>query len=165
MAKGVQELVNGRFTHFGPRGQDMKRGAATSRVGQVTEAEYVFDYNDLPAPSATNDMVLTIPQGSIIERCVLVALTAGNSSGAPTDTFVVNAVRPDGTGSTQLLSTTRASLDAANKTVVGAGAGLNASLAGKTHIQVVAALFTAGKYKLNIEYRAPAADAAGVKTY
>jgi hypothetical protein len=165
MAKGSQEVVGGRFTHYGARGQDSKRGAATSRVGQVTEVEYVFDFNDLPLPSATNEMVVTIPSGAIIERAVLVALTAGNSSGASTDTFVINATRPDASGGTVLLSTTRASLDAINKTVVGAGAGLNASLAGKTQIQVVAALFTAGKYKLNLEYRAPVADAAGVKTY
>lgn len=164
MAKGTQEIVGGRFTHYGARSQDAKRGAATSRVGQVTEVEYVFDWNDLPLPSATNEMVLTIPSGAIIERAVLVALTAGTSA-ASTDTFVVNAVRPDGTGGTALLSTTRASLDAVNKTVVGAGAGLNASLAGKTHVQVVAAAFTGGKYKLNLEYRAPAGDAAGVKTY
>lgn len=164
MAKGVQEIVSGRFTHFGPRGQDAKRGAATSRVGQVTEVEYTFDWNDLPAASATNDMVLTIPAGAIIERAVLVALTAATSA-ASTDAFAVNAVRPDGTGSTSLVATTRASLDAANKTVVGAGAGLNASLAGKTHIQVTAASYTGGKFKLNLEYRAPAADAAGVKTY
>ena len=164
MAKGTQEYVNGRFTHFGPRGQDAKRGHATSRVGQVTEAQYVFDWNDLPAASAVNDMVLTIPSGSIVERVVLVALTAGTSA-ASTDTFVVEAVRPDGTGATTLLSTTRASLDAVNKTVVGAGAGLNASLAGKTHLKVTAAAFTGGKYQLDVEYRAPVADAAGVKTY
>lgn len=164
MAKGTQELVNGRFTHFGPRGQDSKRGSAVSRVGGVTELEYVFDWNDLPTNSATNDMVITIPQGAIIERAVLVALTAGTSA-ASTDAVAVNAVRPDGTGSTSLIATTRASLDAANKTVIGAGAGLNVPLAGKTHIVVTAAAFTGGKFKLDLEYRAPAADAAGVKTY
>jgi hypothetical protein len=164
MAKGTQELVGGRFTHYGARGQDAKRGAATSRVGQVTEIEYVFDWNDLPTFSATNEMVLSIPSGAIIERAVLVALTAGTSA-AGTDAVAVNAVRKDGTGSTSLLATTRASLDAANKTVVGAGAGLNASLAGVTQIQVTAASFTGGKFKLNLEYRAPAGDAAGVKTY
>lgn len=164
MAKGTQELVNGRFTHYGARGQDAKRGMATSRVGQVTELEYVFDWNDLPTFSATNEMVFSIPSGAIIERVVLVALSAANSA-ASTDVAAVNAVRKDGTGSTSLLSTTRASLDAVNKTVVGAGAGLNASLAGVTQIQVTLASYTAGKFKLNVEYRAPAADAAGVKTY
>ena len=164
MAKGTQELVGGRFTHYGARGQDAKRGAATSRIGQVTEVEYVFDWNDLPTFSATNEMVLSIPSGAIIERAVLVALTAGTSA-AGTDAVAVNAVRKDGTGSTSLLATTRASLDAANKTVVGAGAGLNASLAGPTQIQVTAAAFTGGKFKLNVEYRAPAADVAGVKVY
>lgn len=164
MAKGTQEIVGGRFTHYGARGQDAKRGAATSRVGQVTEIEYVFDFNDLPTFSATNEMVLSIPSGAIIERAVLVALTAANSA-AGTDALAVNAVRKDGTGSTSLVATTRAALDAANKTVVGAGAGLNASLAGVTQIQVTAAGYTAGKFKLNLEYRAPAADAAGVKTF
>lgn len=164
MAKGTQEIVGGRFTHYGARGQDAKRGAATSRVGQVTEIEYTFDFNDLPTFSATNEMVLSIPSGAIIERAVLVALTAANSA-AGTDALAVNAVRKDGTGSTSLVATTRAALDAANKTVVGAGAGLNASLAGVTQIQVTAAGYTAGKFKLNLEYRAPAADAAGVKTF
>lgn len=164
MAKGTQELVNGRFTHYGARGQDAKRGMATSRVGQVSELEYVFDWNDLPTNSATNEMVYTIPSGSIIERVVLVVVTAGNSA-ASTDALDVTAVRQDGTGSTSLLSTTRASLDAVNKTVVGAGAGLNASLAGKTQIKVTAPAYTAGKFKLNVEYRAPAADTAGVKSY
>lgn len=164
MAKGNQELVNGRFTHFGARGQDAKRGEATSRIGSVTELEYVFDWNDLPTFSASNEMVATIPAGSIIERVVLVALKAGTSA-ASTDAVAVNAVRPAGSGSTSLLATTRASLDAVNKTVVGAGAGLNASLAGPTQIQVTAAAFTGGLFKLNVEYRAPAADVAGVKVY
>lgn len=164
MAKGLQEIVGGRFTHYGARGQDAKRGAATSRVGQVTEVEYTFDWNDLPAASASNDMVLTIPQGAIIERAVLVALTAATSA-ASTDALAVDAVRPDGTGATSLVATTRASLDAANKTVIGAGAGLNAALAGKTHIRVTASAYAGGKFKLNLEYRAPVADAAGVKTY
>lgn len=164
MAKGTQEIVGGRFTHYGARGQDAKRGLATSRIGQVTELEYVFDYNDLPTYSATNEMVLSIPSGAIIERAVLVALTAANSA-AGTDALAVNAVRKDGSGSTSLLATTRASLASANATVVGAGAGLNAALAGVTQIQVTAASYTAGKFKLNLEYRAPAADAAGVKTY
>ena len=164
MAKGNQELVGGRFTHYGARGQDAKRGEAVSRIGSVTELEYVFDWNDLPAASAVNEMVATIPAGSIIERAVLVALTAATSA-ASSDAFAVNALRPNGTGSTSLVATTRASLDAANKAVVGAGAGLNASLAGPTQIQVTAAAFTGGKFKLNLEYRAPVADAAGVKTY
>lgn len=164
MAKGTQEIVGGRFTHYGARGQDAKRGLATSRIGQVTELEYVFDWNDLPTNSATNEMVLTIPSGAIIERAVLVALKAATSA-ASTDVAAVDAVRPDGTGSTSLISTTRASLDAVNKTVVGAGAGLNASLAGKTQIKVSLSSYTGGQFKLNLEYRAPAADAAGVKTY
>jgi hypothetical protein len=164
MAKGNQELVGGRFTHFGPRGLDAKRGEAVSRIGSVTELEYVFDWNDVPTFSATNEMLAAIPSGSIIERVVLVAIGAATSA-ASTDTFVVNAVRKDGTGGTVLLSTTRASLDALNKTVVGAGAGLNASLAGVTQIQVVPTAYTGGKFKLNVEYRAPSADVAGVKTY
>jgi hypothetical protein len=164
MAKGNQELVGGRFTHYGARGQDAKRGEAVSRVGSVTELEYVFDWNDVPTFSATNEMIATIPSGSIIERVVLVSIGAGTSA-ASTDAFVVNAVRPAGTGGTVLLSTTRASIDAVNKAVIGAGAGLNVSLAGATHIQVVPTAFTGGKFKLNVEYRAPAGDSAGVKTY
>lgn len=164
MAKGTQEIVGGRFTHYGARSQDAKRGNATSRVGQVTEAEYVFDWNDLPSASNTNEMVLTIPAGSIIERAVVTVLKAGNSA-ATTDTFVVNTVTTTGTGPVALLSTTRASLDAVGKGVVGAGAGLNVAVTTKVQVNVVAAAFTAGQFKLNIEYRAPAADAAGVKTY
>lgn len=164
MAKGTQELVNGRFTHYGPRGTDAKRGSATSRVGQVTELEYIFDWNDLPTNSTNNEMVFTIPTGSIIERVVLVALTAATSA-ASTDALAVNAVRPDGTGSTSLLATTRASLDAQYKTVIGAGAGLNAVLAGKTQVQVTASAYTGGKFQLDVAYRAPVADAAGVDTY
>ena len=164
MAKGTQEIVGGRFTHYGARGQDAKYGAATSRVGQVTEIEHVFDWNDLPTFSATNEMWISIPSGAIVERAVLVALTAATSA-ASTDVAAVNAVRKDGTGSTSLLSTTRASLDAANKTVVGAGAGLNVPLAGVTQIQVTLASYTGGKFKLNLSYRAATADVAGVKTY
>lgn len=164
MAKGNQEVVGGRFTHYGPRGGDEKRGTPTSRVGQVTEASYVFDWNDLPAASTTNEMVLTIPAGALVERVVLVALTAATSA-ASTDVLAVDAVRPDGTGSTSLLSTTRASLDVALKTVIGAGAGLNVALAGKTHIKVTASAYTGGKFQLDVAYRAPVADAAGVKTF
>lgn len=164
MAKGTQEFTGGRFTHYGARGLDAKRGEATSRIGSATELEYVFDWNDVPTFNTTNDMIAAIPAGSIIERVVLVAVGAATSA-ASTDTFVVNAVRKDGTGGTVLLSTTRASLDALNKTVVGAGAGLNASLAGVTQIQVVPTAYTGGKFKLNLQYRAPAGDNAGVETY
>lgn len=158
--RGNLEAVNGRQTHYGPRGQDQRRGVATSRVGQVTEVQYTFDWDVLPTHSATNEMFLTIPQGAIIERVVLVAVTAANSA-AGTDALAVNAVRPDGTGSTSLLATTRASLATANATVIGAGAGLNTPLAGRTQIQVTAASYTAGRFVLDVAYRAPAADSAG----
>lgn len=159
--RGNLEAVNGRQTHYGPRGQDQRRGVATSRVGQVTEAQYTFDWDVLPTNSAVNEMVLTIPTGAIIERVVLVAVNAANSA-AGTDALAVNAVRPDGTGSTSLLATTRASLQTANSTVIGAGAGLNTPLAGRTQIQVTTApAFTAGRFVLDVAYRAPAADSAG----
>ena len=164
MAKGTQEIVGGRFTHYGARGQDAKRGAATSRVGPVTGVEYVFDWNDLPASSNTNDMVLTIPAGAVIERAVLYVLKAGTSA-ASTDTFVVNTVTTAGTGPVVLVSTTRASLDAVGKAVVGAGAGVNAATTTKVQINAVAAAFTGGQFKLILEYRTPVDDAAGVKTY
>lgn len=164
MALGRQELVNGRFTHFGPRGSDAKRGSAISRIGQETTVEYIFDWNDLPAASTTNDMVLAIPSGALIERAVLVAVKAATSA-ASTDALTVNVVRRDGTGAAALVSTTRASLDAVNKTVVGAGAGIGAAVPGISQIAVTAPAYTGGQFKLQVVYRAPAGDNAGVKDF
>ena len=158
MARGTQEFTGGRFTHYGPRGVDQKFGDAQSRVGNDTIVEYVFDGNDLPTPSELNEMVATIPAGSIILEAVVFAL----EDAAGTGPLTVGVADPDGTNVVALLSETVANLEAGDA-AVGAGAGIGKAIASDK--QVVVAGVTGGKFKAQVKYRAPEADAAGVKTY
>lgn len=158
MARGNQEITGGRFTHYGPRGLDQKYGAAQSRVGNDTVLEYIFDGDDLPTASETNEMHLTIPAGSLILEAVVFALEDAAGAGP----FVANLVSPDGTGTVALISATVANLEEGDA-VVGAGAGVGTAVADDK--QLVASGVTGGKFKVQVKYRAPSDDAAGVKSY
>lgn len=164
MALGTQEIVGGRVTHFGPRGQDTKYGAAYSRVDGSTELVYEFDFNDYPAASATNEMVVSIPASALIERVAVHALEAA-STAAVSASLVIEHVTP-ANGSAVAL----ASVNVANLTkgahVLGAGAGVGVSVGADSVRQIRATGdLTAGKFKVVVKYRAATGDAAGVKTY
>lgn len=174
MSKGNFEAVGGRQTHFGPRGVDAKWGRGQSRVGQETEVVYDISFDDFPLEaSAANEMVYTLPAGAHILEATFVALDAFvGSDGSTTNPFItVGLAEPDGTAVDAdglVVIDALTAIDAENETVVGAGALVDTAVAVKS--QVVAALdvassLTAGKGKLYLRYRAPEADAAGVKTY
>lgn len=158
MARGTQETVGGRFTHYGPRGVDQKFGDAQSRVGNDTIVEYVFDGDDLPTPSDVNEMVATIPAGSLILEATVFALEDAAGAGP----LVASLADPDGSDLVALISATTANLTAGSA-AFGEGAGVEAAIASAK--QLVVTGVTGGKFKLHVKYRAPEADAAGVKTY
>ena len=160
MARGTQEITGGRFTHYGPRGQDAKYGASYSRVDGSSELVYEFDYNDLPAASATNELVRTIPANALIESVAVHALVAAAGAGP----VVVEHVTPANGSAVALASVPTANLTEGAH-VLGAGAGVGVSVGtGVRQIRATGTL-TAGKFKVVVKYRAATADAAGVKTY
>ena len=161
MAKGSQEFTGGRFTHYGPRGQDAKYGAAYSRVDGSTELVYEFDFDDYPLPSATNETVVSIPASALIESVTVHALEAGAGTGP----LVVSHVTPADGSAVVLASVATASLTLGAH-VLGAGAGIGVSVGAGSVRQIKASgSLTAGKFKVVVKYRAATADVAGVKTY
>lgn len=161
MALGSQENINGRITHFGPRGQDAKYGAAYSRVDGSTELVYEFDFNDYPAASATNEMVVSIPASALVESVAVHALEAAAGTGP----LVIEHVTPANASAVALASVTTANLTLGAH-VLGAGAGVGVSVGAASVRQIRATgSLTAGKFKVVVKYRAATADAAGVKTY
>lgn len=160
MARGTQEITGGRFTHYGPRGQDAKYGQAYSRVDGSTELVYEFDFNDRPAANANLELVKTIPASALIESVAVHALVAAAGAGP----LVVSHVTPANGSAVELASVTTANLTAGAH-VLGAGAGVGVSVGtGVRQIRATGTL-TAGKFKVVVKYRAATADAAGVKTY
>jgi hypothetical protein len=160
MARGKQEITGGRFTHYGPRGQDAKYGRAYSRVDGSTELVYEFDFNDYPVASATNELVRTIPANAIVEQVAVHALVAAAGAGP----LVIEHVTPANGSAVALASVTTANLTSGAH-VLGAGAGVGVSTgAGVRQIRATGTL-TAGKFKVVIKYRAPVADVAGLKTF
>lgn len=161
MALGSQEIVGGRVTHFGPRGQDAKYGAAYSRVDGSTELVYEFDFDDYPAASTTNEMVVSIPASALVESVHVVALEAAAGIGP----LVISHATPAGGSAVELASLTTASLTLGAH-LAGAGAGVGVSVGAGSVRQIVASgSLTAGKFKVVVKYRAAEEDAAGVKTF
>lgn len=86
-------LIRGVENHYGPRSTDKKFGGVIPGKGLIKQGVWVFDYDDLPAASTTNDMVLTIPANSIILDAyfhVITAFAAGTS-------YDIDLVETDGT--------------------------------------------------------------------
>lgn len=161
MALGSQEIVGGRVTHFGPRGQDAKYGAAYSRVDGSTELAYEFDFDDYPAASATNEMVVSIPASALVESCHVVALEAAAGTGP----LVIEHVTPANGSAVALASVITANLTLGAH-VAGAGVGVGVSVGAGSARQIRASgSLTAGKFKVVVKYRAAEGDAAGVKTF
>lgn len=161
MALGNQEFVGGRFTHFGGRSQDDKYGSQYSRVDGSTELTYTFDFNDYPAASATNELVLSIPASALIEQVSVHALEAAAGAGP----LVIEHVTPANGSAVALASVTTANLTEGAH-VLGAGAGVGVSVGAASVRQIRATgTLTAGKFKVVVKYRAAEADTAGVKTY
>jgi hypothetical protein len=161
MALGNQEIVGGRFTHFGGRSQDAKFGAAYSRVDGSTELVYEFDFDDKPVASATNEMVKSIPAGALIEQVAVYAIEAAAGAGP----LVVEHVTPANGSAVALASVTTANLTEGAH-VLGAGAGVGVSVGAASVRQIRATgTLTGGKFKVVVKYRAGEADAAGVKTF
>ena len=161
MAKGINEFTGGRFTHYGPRGQDGKYGRKYSRVDGSSEAVYEFDFSDYPAASATNELVLSIPASALIESVAVHALAAAAGAGP----LVIEHVTPANGSAVALASVTTANLTLGAH-VLGAGVGVGVSVGAASVRQIRATgTLTAGKFKVVVKYRAAKADAAGVKTY
>lgn len=159
MARGSQELVGGRYTHFGPRGLDQKFGAAQSRVGPDTYLEYIFDYNDVPQPGA-NELILSIPQYAHILEASVYALEGANAAA----TLSVGLSDVDGANTIALASAAAGDLVNKGDAVVGSGAGVGDTIPALKQVDVDTTA-TEGVFKVVIKYRSLEEDASGVKSY
>lgn len=166
------ESINGRITKFGPEQHEGKYGRTISRVGQEVTVEYRFDWNALPT-EGVNEMIHTIPSGSYVRSSELVVIKPfAGTDGSSTNPFIVaGAYTPEGgvldaDGLVSVAALT--DVDAANDTVVGAGALVGTALAQDAHVRVAldgASSLTSGQAVLRVRYVAPNAAAAGVKTF
>ena len=79
----------GVANHYGPRGTDGQYGGQDNSVGKIKEASWTFDYDKLPAYSASN-LEMQIPANSTVLHAHIRVLTAAVSSGTA-DLFKINS--------------------------------------------------------------------------
>lgn len=146
------ESVGGRQKFFGPAERNQKWGAKVAKHGSITEVEYEFTYDDLPAADDGNAMNITIPANSLLLDSYLKVGTAwaGGTS------INIGLVQEDGTaidadGLDAAVAT--ASLTA-NAIIAGDGALVGASVGANDAVVEIAATgtYTAGSAKLLVRY-------------
>lgn len=148
---------DGLVVGFGVRDVEDLRGGAVSSDGMVEQVVLDFDYDDLPTNSATDGRVLTIPANAIILNSRLYVKTAA----ADGVSYTIGLNQADGTAIDADGLHTAAQLVTASLTagawLVGSGALVGATIGSAAGQIVVAAsgTFTAGSYRLVVEYMIP----------
>ncbi len=144
---------------FGTRTPEDKIGGVTRVAGNVKEVVLDFNYDDLPGAGGSDLQVLSIPAGSQIIGSKLNVKTAA----AGGTSYTIGLVEADGTaidadGLHTALQLVTASLTA-GAWLDGGGALIGASIGSADGQIVVGATgtFTAGAYRLVIEYIEPKA--------
>jgi hypothetical protein len=135
----------GVANHYGPRGADNQYGGQDNSVGKVKEASWVFDYDKLPAYSASN-LEMQIPANATITHAALRVLTAGASAGTANMTV----------GLTTTAGVVVDAIQVKGQRIAGTGALVNALPVGTSAVEVTvaaAAALTAGKFELVVHYQ------------
>lgn len=150
-------VLNGVRNFYGPRGADKKFPALIKTEGYTKEMVLDFNYDDLPVSSADGAMVLSIPADSLIlsSRLHVKTAAAGGTSytiGLATSAGV--AIDADGLHTAAQAVTANLTEDA---WLIGGGALVGATVGAAAGQIVVAATgtFTAGSYRLIVEYVQP----------
>jgi hypothetical protein len=157
-------LIRGTQTHYGPRTTDLKFGALISSRGQEKSASWVFDFDDLPTASTTDEKVFLIPAGAIILDAYLYVITTFATGTAYDIDIVETDATAQGTGEDKLWDLlTLAELDASlvsaamkSSTHGGTNSGnlIGQQLATAGQLQVVdnSTDFTAGRARIIVNY-------------
>lgn len=149
------EDVGGRQTFFGALPDKNKFGAEVASSGQKKELRFSYNFDDLPAVDAGNEMVAVLPAGSQIVSAHLIVDTAMDGTSG---TMTIGTYEADGGGVIDLdgidVAVTQAAL-LADTTIVcdGAQIGGGIVLAERAAIVVVTGgTVTAGAFRLIVEY-------------
>ena len=149
------EVLNGVRNFYGPRGADKKYPALIKTEGNTKEMQLDFEVDDLPVASADGSMVLEIPADSLIVSSKLHVKTAA----AGGTSYNIGLKQSDGTaidvdGLDAGVLTAALTEDA---WIINDGALVGASIgAAAGQIEVAATgTFTAGSYRLIVEYIQP----------
>lgn len=158
--------------HYGPREIVEKFGGEVSTSGLTKEAEWVFDYDDLPVYGTGGEMEVTLPAGAFIVSAKIEVLTAFAGAGTETYNLGLNsdastAIDADGIDAAVAIGalTAGAWIDC-DGALVGASIG---AAAGQLVVVASAGTVTAGKARLIVEYEESNTDgstrytAGGVK--
>lgn len=146
------ETTGGRQKFYGPAERNQKWGAKAAKHGSITEVEYEFTYDDLPAADDGNEMNIVIPADSLLLDAYLKVGTAW-AGGTSID---IGLVQTDGTaidadGIDASVATASLTADAI---IAGDGALIGASIGSDDAVVEIAATgtYTAGSAKLLVRY-------------
>ena len=149
------ESVGGRQTFFGALPTKNKFGGEIASSGQKKELKFSFNYDDLPAVDADNEMLAVLPAGSIITAAYIKVDTAmAGTSG----TLTIGTYQADGGGAIDLDGIDVAVAQAvliANTTIVCDGAQIGGGIVLAERAAIVAVTggtVTAGEFTLYVEY-------------
>ncbi len=146
----------GVANHYGVRGTDNQYGGQDNSVGKIKEASWTFDWDKLPAYSASN-LEMLIPANATIISCNLRTLTAGAAGSSTAMTVgLVNAstvVTIDADALLAAAQGTNTIVTTKGARAVGAGALLGLAQTVATEIVVAMSVaLTAGRFELIVTY-------------
>jgi len=149
------ENVNGRQTFFGALPDQNKFGGEIASSGAEKELRFTFDYNDLPAVDAGNEMVAVLPSGAAITSAHLKVKTA---MAGTLGTLDIGTYQADGGGVIDLngidVAIAQASLTA-GAIIVCNGAQVGGGAVAQERAAIVVAgggTITAGQFELTVRY-------------
>lgn len=150
------EILQGARRFFGPRVAEDVVPSKTNTSGVVEELVLSFNYDDLPAANANDNLALTIPANSIILSSKLY-ISEDFDSTSGTSTIAVGTVKTDGTGGDDDgLHADDVTADGSNAGwVVGAGDLVGATVGAdpvQIRVEPSADDLEAGSAKLIVEY-------------
>lgn len=149
------ENVNGRQTFYGPLPTKNKFGGEVQSSGVKKELKFTFDYNDLPAVDADNEMLALLPSGAAIVSAHIKVLTAMTGTSG---TLTIGTYQADGGGVIDADGIDAAVAQAAltaGAIIVCDGAHVGAGAVAQERAAIVAVTggtVTAGSFQLVVEY-------------
>tara|TARA_R110000824_G_C15024894_1_gene658751 strand:+ start:382 stop:864 length:483 start_codon:yes stop_codon:yes gene_type:complete len=149
----------GVANHYGPRGTDGQYGGQDNSVGKIKEASWTFDYDKLPAYTASN-LEQSLPANTTVVSAHLRVITAATSAGTPALNIGLTTtagVVVDLDGLAAPAQMTWALLAVKGSRIAGAGALIGTTI-GTSACEVTVAIsdsdtFTAGKFELVVKYQ------------
>ena len=147
----------GVANHYGVRGTDNQYGGQDNSVGKIKEASWTFDYDKLPAYSASN-LEMQIPANATVLHAHLRVLTAATSAGTPTMVVGLTTtagVVVDADGLLSASDLTWAKIQVKGARYAGTGARVAVLPVGTSDVEVTAAVtgLTGGKFELVVQYQ------------